>query len=117
MIPFRKTALPTETPAAVMAHVYAALQTPVKHGAVMKPEHAWTDSPSVFRYGGRFYKSFLFRDDARVTGFPFVNAYNAKGQDNRERIFLAASEDGEHFQRYGDRAVPDASVDDPATCT
>ena len=59
------------------------------------------------------YKSFLFRDDARVTGRPFVNAYNAKGRDGRERIFLAVSRDGERFERYGDRAVLDATADSP----
>ena len=56
------------------------------------------------------YKSFLFRDDAHTTGYPYVNIYNAKGQDNRERIFLAVSEDGEHFERYGDRAVLDLTT-------
>ena len=59
------------------------------------------------------YKSFLFRDDARVTGLPFVNAYNAKGHDGRERIFLAVSGDGERFERYGDSAVLDAAADSP----
>ena len=243
MIPFRQTALPTQVPAAEMERVYAALQTPVKYGAVMKWENAWTDSPSVFRYGDGFYmyfiaiphdtyssgyethlarsadllhweylgpvfrrndlhrwdsrqcagyaayfdvafdgtcqlqrtagfyhvsylagnsdgyepdplfmglarsadptdpaafsrlpdpilrpedpdarpfedktlyKSFLFRDDARITGRPFVNVYNAKGQDDRERIFLAVSDDGERFERYGDSAVLDAAADSPA---
>ncbi|MCR5042052.1 MAG: glycosylase [Clostridia bacterium] len=242
MIPFRQTDLPTKVPASEMERIHAALQTPVKYGAVMKRENAFTDSPTVFRYGDSFYmyfiaiskdtsvsgyethlarsedllrweylgpvlrrdgldrwdsrqcagyaayidiafdgtcelqrtagfyhvsylagnsdgyepdpllmglarstdptdpgafsrlpepilrpedpdarpfedktlyKSFLFRDDARVTGRPFVNAYNAKGQDGRERIFLAVSEDGERFERYGDRAVLDASEERP----
>lgn len=56
------------------------------------------------------YKSFLFCDEARTTGYPYVNVYNAKGQDCRERIFLAVSEDGEHFERYGDRAVLDLTT-------
>ena len=53
------------------------------------------------------YKSFLFADDARVTGYPYVNIYNAKDEDDRERIFLAVSQDGEHWERYGDRPVLD----------
>ena len=61
------------------------------------------------------YKSYLFEDKARVTGYPYVNIYNAKGEDNRERIFLAVSEDGEHFERYGHRAVLDRTVSEPAT--
>ena len=244
MIPFKQTDLPTSVPAEVMQTVYDAVKTPVKHGAVMKLEEDWTDSPSVFRYGDRFYmyfisiskdtgvsgyethlassvdllnweylgtvlrrndhdhwdsrqcagyaaypdirfegsyelqkvadtyhisylagnsdgyepdplymglarsedptnplaftrfpdpilrpedpdgrpyetktlyKSYMFADEARVTGYPYVNVYNAKGEDNRERIFLAVSEDGEHFERYGHRAVLDGIAANPAT--
>ena len=61
------------------------------------------------------YKSFLFRDAAEVTGYPYVNIYNAKGKDGRERIFLAVSDDGENFERYGDRAVLDRIASDPGT--
>ena len=247
MIPFRQTTLPAAVPADVMERVYAKLLTPVKHGAVMKLENDWTDSPSVFRYGDRFYmyfisisketgdsgyethlaesedllhwtyrgpvlrrggpdrwdgrqcagyaaymdidfdgsfalrkimgsyhisylagnsdgyepdplymglarstdptdpaaftrlpepilrpedpdarpfedrtlyKSFLFRDEAGITGYPYVNIYNAKGHDSRERIFLAVSSDGERFERYGDRAVLDSTREEnPARIT
>ncbi len=59
------------------------------------------------------YKSFLFEDTEKVSGFPYVNAYNGKAEDNRERIFLAVSNDGENWERYGDRPVIDlASGDD-----
>ena len=238
MIPFKKSARPGPVPPRVIEDTYALLRTPVKAGAVMKFEDAWTDSPTVFRYGGRFYmyfisiskdvgvsgydthiacsddllrwtylgpilrrngidrwdgrqcagyaaytdidfnascgsqtvngfyymsylagnsdgyepdplfmglarsadptdpgafvrlpepilrpgdpdarpfedktlyKSFLFRDDAMTTGFPFVAVYNAKGWDERERIFLAVSADGERFERYGNAAVLDCS--------
>jgi predicted GH43/DUF377 family glycosyl hydrolase len=61
------------------------------------------------------YKSYMFCDQARVTGYPYVNVYNAKGEDSRERIFLAVSEDGEHFERYGDRAVMDLIAQEPKT--
>ncbi|MBE6651900.1 MAG: glycosylase [Ruminococcaceae bacterium] len=61
------------------------------------------------------YKSFLFFDEAHTTGYPYVNIYNAKGEDNRERIFLAVSEDGEYFERYGDRAVLDLIETQPGT--
>lgn len=53
------------------------------------------------------YKSFMFYDEAGVTGHPYVNAYNAKDDSGRERIFLAVSDDAEHWQRYGDRPVVD----------
>lgn len=51
------------------------------------------------------YKSNMFVDEAQTTGYPFVNAYNAKGEDHRESIFLAVSKDGEKWERYGDKAV------------
>ena len=53
------------------------------------------------------YKSFVFEDRDRVSGHRFVNCYNAKGDDGRERIFLAVSDDMEVWSRYGDRAVID----------
>ena len=244
MIPFKQTNLPKTVPADVMRTVYDRIKTPVKYGAVMKMENDWTDSPSVFRHGDKFYmyfisiskdtavsgyethlaesadllhwnylgtilrrndlsrwdskqcagygayldidfdgsyalqkiagtyhvsylagnsdgyepdplymglarsddptnpdaftrladpilrpedpdgrpfetktlyKSYLFADTAQVTGYPYVNVYNAKGEDNRERIFLAVSEDGEHFERYGDRAVIDCTETAPST--
>lgn len=59
------------------------------------------------------YKSCLFEDTLGVTGYPYVNIYNAKGEDGRERIFLAVSNDGEAWERYGDRAVLDLVSGDP----
>lgn len=59
------------------------------------------------------YKSFLFEDALNVTGYKYVNAYNAKHFDTTERIFLAVSNDGENWERYGDRPVIDVSDSDP----
>lgn len=53
------------------------------------------------------YKSYLFVDDAMTTGHKYVNAYNAKAQDYKERIFLAVSDDGENWERYGDKPIID----------
>lgn len=53
------------------------------------------------------YRSFLFKDEARITGFPYVNVYNAKSQAGRERIFAAVSSDGETWERYGDAPIID----------
>ena len=53
------------------------------------------------------YKSYMFEDEAMMTGHRYVNAYNAKAQDLRERIFLAVSDDGENWQRYLDHPVID----------
>lgn len=59
------------------------------------------------------YKSFLFEDPLGTTGHKYVNAYNAKGADYHERIMLAVSDDGEHWERYGNRAVIDVRKFDP----
>lgn len=61
------------------------------------------------------YKSFLFEDVLGVTGYPYVNIYNAKAIDGAERIFLAVSRDGEHWERYGDTHVLDMKTKDPNT--
>ena len=43
------------------------------------------DDPDVRCYEAKtLYKSFLFYDDAGVTGHPYVNAYNAKDDSGRE---------------------------------
>jgi len=60
------------------------------------------------------YKSNMFIDSKRTTGYPYVMAYNAKEEiSGKERMFLAVSNDGEHWERYGDRAVIDLVSGDP----
>ena len=61
------------------------------------------------------YKSCLFEDVLRVTGYPYVNIYNAKAQNSVERIFLAVSNDGENWERYGNTHVLDMTEIDPGT--
>ena len=51
------------------------------------------------------YKSDLFVDPALTTGHLYVNAYNAKGENHKESIYLAVSDNGEDWERYGDRAI------------
>lgn len=53
------------------------------------------------------YKSDMFVDEAMTTGHKYVNAYNAKPLDNKERIYLAVSDDGEHWRRYLDKPIID----------
>lgn len=59
------------------------------------------------------YKHFPFEDSARATGYPYVDFYNAKDREDRERIYLAVSEDGIHWERYGDGPALDQITDDP----
>lgn len=53
------------------------------------------------------YRSYLFEDEAKITGYKYINVYNGKAQDGRERIFAAVSNDGEKWERYGDRPIID----------
>ena len=78
---------------------------------ILKPE----DPDSRETEMKTLYKSCMFRDVLGVTGYPYVNIYNGKAQDHTERIFLAVSEDGEHWERMGDRAVLDMKLIDPGT--
>ncbi len=59
------------------------------------------------------YKSYVFADPKNSTGHPYVNCFNAKGDDNRERLFLAVSDDGEHWERYGEHAIIDLASNGP----
>ena len=53
------------------------------------------------------YKSNMFIDEDMILGYKYVNAYNAKPSDNKERIYLAVSDDGEHWKRYLDKPIID----------
>ena len=61
------------------------------------------------------YKSCLFEDVLGVTGYPYVNIYNAKAADLVERVLLAVSKDAEHWERYGESDVLDMKKIDPKT--
>ena len=68
---------------------------------ILAPE----DKDGRFGEEKTLYKSFMFIDEAEVTGYKYVNIYNAKANDRTERIFLAVSEDGVNWERYGDKYV------------
>ena len=51
------------------------------------------------------YKHCMFIDEAMTTGHKYVSAYNAKNSTHHESIFLAISDDGERWERYGDKPV------------
>ena len=46
------------------------------------------------------YKSNMFIDECETLGHKYINAYNAKAPDGKERIYLAVSDDAEHWVRY-----------------
>lgn len=78
---------------------------------ILKPE----DPDARETESKTLYKSCLFEDVLGVTGFPYVNIYNAKAQDGTERVFLAVSNDAEHWERYGDSHILDMKTVDPDT--
>lgn len=53
------------------------------------------------------FKSYMFEDPKRTLGHKYVNAYNARGGDFKERIYLAVSDDGVNWSRYGEKPVID----------
>jgi hypothetical protein len=64
---------------------------------VLKP-----DDPSARPFEAEtLYKSYIFRDDTRALGAPFVMFYNAKPKGGSERIFAAVSENLKSWRRFG----------------
>lgn len=53
----------------------------------------------------RLYKSFVFRDEKRTLGAPFVMFYNAHTARDSERIFAAVSDDMKTWRRHGSTHV------------
>ena len=47
------------------------------------------------------FKSFIFRDESKTLGAPFVMFYNAKSHGGSERIFTAISDDMKTWNRFG----------------
>lgn len=58
------------------------------------------------------YRSLIFYDKKKVTGYPYVIIYNAKDDSKIERIFLGVSNDGISFERYGENCVFDPNEKD-----
>ena len=51
------------------------------------------------------YKANMFEDEKQTLGYPYVNIYNAKGPNHKESIFIAVSNDGENWLRYGEKSI------------
>ena len=78
---------------------------------ILKPD----DPDARFFETRTLYKSAVVRDEERLTGYPFVMFYNAKGYDGRERIYAAVTDDPEDplrgppgdRRRHGGSRLPD----------
>lgn len=53
------------------------------------------------------YKADMFEDEKQSLGHRYVCAYNAKNETHRESIFLAVSDDGKRWKRYGAKPIID----------
>ena len=45
----------------------------------------------------------MFIDEEKTTGYKYVNFYNSKDNNGKERIYQAVSEDGEKWHRLGSK--------------
>lgn len=75
-----------------------------------KPVLMSTDKDARWYDNSTMYKSFVIRDNKKLTGHPFVMYYNARGDSinpNRgaERISMAVSDDMVHWQRFGQQPL------------
>lgn len=57
------------------------------------------------------YKSNMLIDDKKTLGYRYLNYYNGKDVDGHERIFLAVSNDGENWERFGKNPLIDRMND------
>ena len=51
------------------------------------------------------FKCNMFFDKENTLGYKYINVYNARGVSRRESIFLAVSNDGEKWERYGEKPI------------
>ena len=75
-----------------------------------KPVMAPSDADSREFETVTLYKSDMFIDDAMTIGHKYINAYNTKAPDGKERIYLAVSDDAENWKRYLDTPIIDETV-------
>lgn len=70
-----------------------------------KPILSGSDSDARAGETLTIYKADMFYDSLKTLGYNYVNAYNAKDDTHRESIYLAVSDDGINWKRYGDSAI------------
>lgn len=84
-------------------HEWQRLEKPVLKST--DKEVRWWENKTI-------YKSTVIQDESKLTGYPFVMFYNAKGDSlqpakGAERIGIAVSDDMFHWQRFGRNPVLD----------
>ena len=82
-------------------HEWQRLQKPVIRPD--DPDARWYDN-------GTIYKSSVINDEKKITGYPFVMVYNARGDSinpgkGAERISMAVSKDMVNWERFGNEPL------------
>lgn len=95
-----------------IAHTNKDITTPHEWQRLDKPVLKATDKDVRWWENNTIYKSSVIHDKNKITGYPFVMYYNAKGDSlkpkrGKERIGMAVSNDMEHWIRYGKEPVSD----------
>ncbi|SEW22323.1 alpha-L-rhamnosidase [Chitinophaga sp. YR573] len=95
-----------------IAHTNKDITTPHEWQRLDKPVLKATDKDVRWWENNTIYKSSIIHDKDKITGYPFVMYYNAKGDSlkpkrGKERIGMAVSNDMEHWIRYGKEPVLD----------
>lgn len=81
-----------------------------------KPVLMSSDEDARWYDNGTMYKSAVFEDKDRITGYPFVMYYNARGDSinpgrGAERISMAVSDDMVNWKRFGNEPRLNHHVD------
>lgn len=95
-----------------LANTAADIATPHEWRRFDKPVLMSTDKDCRWWENNTLFKSTIIWDKNKLTGYPFVMYYNARGdsmgkQAGAERIGMAVSKDMEHWMRYGKEPVLD----------
>lgn len=53
------------------------------------------------------FKPYIFEDENFSLGYKYVDVYNARASDTKERIYLAVSNNGVNWKRYGKNPIID----------
>jgi predicted GH43/DUF377 family glycosyl hydrolase len=98
-----------KTPLAIGLASTATPSKPVAWQKLPQPVLKANDADARALEAETLYKSYIFRDESRSLGAPFVMLYNAKPVRGSERIFAAISQDMKSWKRFGGDPVIDNS--------
>ena len=96
-----------QTPLAIGLAFTSDPSKPEPWNKLPKPVLQSSDPDARAKEKETLYKSYIFRDESRTLGAPFVMFYNAKPNRGSEQIFAATSHDLKTWKRFG----PDTALE------